>query len=77
MAHQFGHGVGVNAGVGVDGHDDVALRRLQRVRKRGGFAAVGLVNDAHARDGLEMLIQQFAGAVGRAVIDHDNFERPG
>ena len=74
MADEFADGVGLDRGVGVDGHDDAARSFRQGVRKRGGLAAVGLVHDAHGGISSELRVEQFAGAVVRSVIHDDHFQ---
>ena len=68
VAHQFADGVGRDGRVGVNGHQNLAVRFAQRMGQRRGLAAIGLVHDAHARIRAEVRVEQFAGAVGRAVI---------
>ena len=74
MAHEFADRVGLDFGVGVDGDDDFGVGFGHRVTERGGFAAIDLMNDADARLVAEIRVEQFAGAVGGAVIHDDDVE---
>src|SRR5216684_2190302 len=47
-------------------------RASQRVAQRRGFAAIDLMKDVYARVLAKIAVQQFAGAVARAVVDHDD-----
>jgi len=45
-----------------------------RQAERGGLAAVHLMDDVHARIRAKVFIEQFAGAVAGAVIDHNDLQ---
>jgi len=72
MTHEFADGVGLDFGVGVDGDDDFCVRLGHGVAKRGGLAAIDLVNDVDARILTEILVEEITGAVNRAVVNDDN-----
>ena len=74
IADELGDGVGIDDGVGVDGDDDFAGRGGETVIERGGLAAIRLGDESHARVAVEFFADEFAGAVHRAVVDHQNFE---
>src|SRR5205823_7098282 len=68
-------GVRREDGVGVEADDDVAARVRESVVERLGLAAVLLLEESAARVHAEAFADDFARAVGRAVVNDYDLER--
>ena len=68
------HRFGIDDRIGVDRDDDLARGLGQPVIERRGLAAIGLLQQAHAAVVAEIILDEFGGAVGRAVVDDQHFE---
>ena len=74
VPHEFRYRVRLDGGIRIDGDENAAGGFGQAVRERRGFPAIRLMNDAHCGIAPELLIEQLPGAVGRAVVNHEDFQ---
>lgn len=71
--NQRGEPVGREPVVGIEDRDVATARQRQTPVDGGVRPAIALVDHLHARIG-PVLIDDLAGAVGRAIVDDDQFE---
>src|SRR6266436_260078 len=72
MANELADGVRFDFRVRVDGHHNVGVRQGHGKIQSRRFSAIHLMNDANARLGREILVQQLARSIRGAVIDNDD-----
>ena len=74
VAHQREDGAGREDRVGVDGDQNLVLRRGNGAVERGALTGVGLGVDADARLGFGDLLQNRPRLILRSVVDDDHFQ---
>ena len=72
MANEFANGVRFDFRVGVDGHHNIGVRQRHGKIQRRRFSAIHLMDNANARLAREILVQQLARSIRRAVIHDDD-----
>src|SRR5262249_11766284 len=72
MTHELADGVGLNFSVGVDGDQDFRVSLRHSPVEGSGFPAVDLMNQTDAGVVAEIVVEQFAGAIGGTVVNNDH-----